>query len=49
MHAVSSLVQIGIDYSDPFQLLAVEVLCEVAVRDPKLLAYANGFQVCSMA
>jgi len=45
MHAVSSLVQVGCDYSDPFQLLAVEVLCEVAVHNPRLLAFANGFQV----
>eukprot|EP00045_Choanoeca_perplexa_P018395 m.290443 g.290443 ORF g.290443 m.290443 type:complete len:1030 (-) comp17806_c0_seq1:1082-4171(-) len=42
---VSSLVQIGSDYTDPFHLLATEVLCEVAVYNPKLLAYANGFQV----
>jgi hypothetical protein len=33
------------DYNDGLQVAALEILCEMAVRCPRVLAWASGFHV----
>ena len=42
---VTSLVAVAADFGDALHLAALEVICELAVRNPRAVAQADVFQV----